>query len=219
MNPARATDWVYYSPQSSPQYITPRAAQMFVDKVKEATNGELDIKFRLFGSLSIQAADVTQAVSDNVIQMGDDQIFSGNIPLAGIVKLPWIRFMIADGIYAVPGVSLLFYLGFVFTEQMVSLIENEFSHFKNFLLIIIVLAVAGYFVYRFLRKPHVTGAPEEMPKLAEEVVHTLDSVKSVILHPHAKKKEPPPPQDLHVPPACPPGNGQLAPGEPAPWNL
>jgi TRAP-type transport system periplasmic protein len=83
-----ATDWVYYTPQSSPQYITPRAAQMFVDKVKEATNGELDIKFRLFGSLSIQAADVTQAVSDNVIQMGDDQIFSGNIPLAGIVKLP-----------------------------------------------------------------------------------------------------------------------------------
>jgi TRAP-type C4-dicarboxylate transport system substrate-binding protein len=88
VEPANATDWVYYSPQSSPQYITPRAAQMFVDKVKEATNGELDIKFRLFGSLSIQAADVTQAVSDNVIQMGDDQIFSGNIPLAGIVKLP-----------------------------------------------------------------------------------------------------------------------------------
>jgi TRAP-type transport system periplasmic protein len=86
--PAAATDWVYYSPQSSPQYITPRAAQMFVDKVKAATNGELDIRFRLFGSLSIQAADVTQAVSDNVIQMGDDQIFSGNIPLAGIVKLP-----------------------------------------------------------------------------------------------------------------------------------
>jgi TRAP-type C4-dicarboxylate transport system substrate-binding protein len=88
VTPAVATDWVYYSPQSSPQYITPRAAQMFVDKVKEATDGELDIKFRLFGSLSIQAADVTQAVSDNVIQMGDDQIFSGNIPLAGIVKLP-----------------------------------------------------------------------------------------------------------------------------------
>jgi TRAP-type C4-dicarboxylate transport system substrate-binding protein len=88
METASATDWVYYTPQSSPQYITPRAGQMFADKVKEATNGELDVKFRLFGSLSIQAADVTQAVSDNVIQMGDDQIFSGIIPLAGIVKLP-----------------------------------------------------------------------------------------------------------------------------------
>ena len=88
VEPASATDWVYYTPQSSPQYITPRAGQMFADKVKEATNGELDIKFRLFGSLSIQAADVTQAVSDNVIQMGDDQILSGNVPLAGIVKLP-----------------------------------------------------------------------------------------------------------------------------------
>jgi TRAP-type transport system periplasmic protein len=88
MQPAGATDWVYYSPQSSPQYITPRGAELFVEKVKAATNGELNIKFRLFGSLSIQAADVTQAVADNVIQMGDDQIFSGNIPLAGIVKLP-----------------------------------------------------------------------------------------------------------------------------------
>jgi TRAP-type C4-dicarboxylate transport system substrate-binding protein len=87
-NPAGATDWVYYSPQSSPQYITPRAAEMFVEKVKTLTNGSLNIKFRLFGSLSIQAADVTQAVADNVIQMGDDQIFSGNIPLAGVVKLP-----------------------------------------------------------------------------------------------------------------------------------
>lgn len=84
----QATDWVYYSPQSSPQYITPRGAELFVEKVKAATNGELNIKFRLFGSLSIQAADVTQAVADNVIQMGDDQIFSGNIPLAGIVKVP-----------------------------------------------------------------------------------------------------------------------------------
>jgi TRAP-type C4-dicarboxylate transport system substrate-binding protein len=88
VTPAGATDWVYYSPQSSPQYITPRGAELFVQKVKDATNGELNIKFRLFGSLSIQAADVTQAVADNVIQMGDDQIFSGTIPLAGIVKLP-----------------------------------------------------------------------------------------------------------------------------------
>lgn len=84
----QATDWIYYSPQSSPQYITPRGAELFVEKVKAATNGELNIKFRLFGSLSIQAADVTQAVADNVIQMGDDQIFSGTIPLAGIVKVP-----------------------------------------------------------------------------------------------------------------------------------
>ena len=97
IEPANATDWVYYSPQSSPQYITPRAAQMFADKVKEATNGALDVKFRLFGALSIQAADVTQAVSDNVIQMGDDQIFSGIIPLAGIVKLPGLAGSFAVG--------------------------------------------------------------------------------------------------------------------------
>src|SRR5262249_1448245 len=33
-------------------------------------------------------------------------------PPAGIVRLPLIRFLIADGIYAIPGVSLLFFLGY-----------------------------------------------------------------------------------------------------------
>ena len=30
----QATDWVYYSPQSSPQYITPRGAELFVEKAR-----------------------------------------------------------------------------------------------------------------------------------------------------------------------------------------
>ncbi|MFO0968512.1 MAG: DedA family protein [Gemmataceae bacterium] len=101
---------------------------------------------------------------------------------AGIVRLPLIRFIIADGIYAVPGVSLLFYLGYVFTEQMVSLVENEFEHVKSIIILVVVLAVAGYFLYRFLRKPMVTGEPEDVPKLAEQAVHALDSVKMMLHH-------------------------------------
>src|SRR5262249_19726945 len=106
---------------------------------------------------------------------------------AGIVKLSLVRFIIADGIYAIPGVTLLFYLGFVFTEQMVSLVENEFEHVKSIIIIVVVLAVAGYFLYRFLRKPMVTGDPENVPKLAEEMVHGFDSMKSAILMRHDKK--------------------------------
>jgi len=108
---------------------------------------------------------------------------------AGIVRLPLIRFVIADAIYAVPGVSLLFYLGFVFTEQMVSLIQNEFKHFKSILILIVVVAVAGYFLYRFLRKPMVTGDPSDVPHIAEPVSHTLDSMTSKMLMPHGKHHE------------------------------
>lgn len=107
---------------------------------------------------------------------------------AGIVRLSLVRFIIADGIYAIPGVSLLFYLGYVFTEQMVELVKNEFEHIKAIIIIVLVLAVAGYFLYRFLRKPMVTGDPAEMPKIADEMVHALDSV-SMMLHPHHKQPE------------------------------
>src|SRR5262249_28046232 len=41
---------------------------------------------------------------------------------AGLTKLPLARFLIADGIYAIPGVTLLFFLGYWFTEGMINLI-------------------------------------------------------------------------------------------------
>jgi membrane protein DedA with SNARE-associated domain len=132
---------------------------------------------------------------------------------AGIVRLPLVRFIIADGIYAVPGVSLLFYLGYVFTEQMVELVKNEFEHVKAIIILVLVLAVAGYFLYLFLRKPMVTGGPEEMPKLADQMVHTLDSVKLRILHPHDKTPQAKAESALPKPDAPPSPNGQSQPGE------
>lgn len=112
---------------------------------------------------------------------------------AGIVKLSLPRFLIADGIYAIPGVSLLFYLGFVFTERMVSLIREEVETAKSIIILVVVVGVAGYFAYRFLRRPMVTGDPQEMPPLAEEVAHTLDSVTHRMLEgKHKQEKEHPP---------------------------
>lgn len=126
---------------------------------------------------------------------------------AGIVKLSWARFLIADGIYAIPGVSLLFFLGYVFTDQMVSLIENEFEHVKSIIILIVVLAIAGYFLYRFLRKPMVTGDPKEMPPLADKVSSTLDTVTSRIIHPERATFTP-------CPPVCPPTGEPIVPAEP-----
>lgn len=134
---------------------------------------------------------------------------------AGIVKLPLIRFLIADGIYAIPGVSILFLLGYAFTDQMISVIKNEFEHVKTIIIFAVVLAVAGYFVYRFLRKPVVTGDPAEMPPLAEPMSHTLDSV-SKILQPHEMKM--PHASESQSKPTTPEPspNGQVASQAPAP---
>ena len=43
---------------------------------------------------------------------------------AGITKLPLMYFLIADGIYAIPGVSLLFFLGYWFTDAIIDLVKD-----------------------------------------------------------------------------------------------
>jgi len=109
---------------------------------------------------------------------------------AGITRLPLSHFLLADGIYAIPGVSLLFVLGYFFTDSMVSLVKGELETLKNVVILVVVVGVAGYFTYRFLRRPVVTGTPEEMPPIVEPVSQTFDTVTQTIL-PKAKTSETP----------------------------
>ncbi len=44
----------------------------------------------LAGTLQINASNITQAVGENVVQVGDDLFNSGNIPVAGIPRLPML---------------------------------------------------------------------------------------------------------------------------------
>ncbi len=106
---------------------------------------------------------------------------------AGITKLPLARFVFADGIYAIPGVSILFGLGYAFTDRIVDLIKNEGGKVKSIIILIVLVGVAGYFAYRFLRKPVVTGNPHEMPKIVGHVTDTLELTSKVMQPP---KKEP-----------------------------
>ncbi len=109
---------------------------------------------------------------------------------AGTTRLPLARFLIADGIYAIPGVSLLFTLGYYFTEQMVNL-SKDAERVKSIIILLVVLGVAGYFLYRFLRRPMVTGDPKDMPPMVGPVTHTLEQVTGKIIH-SKPKTEPSP---------------------------
>ncbi len=111
---------------------------------------------------------------------------------AGITHLSFLRFLLADAIYAIPGVSLLFFLGYAFTERMVTLIHEEAEMVKSVIILVVVGAVAIYVAYRFLRKPMVTGDPHEMPPVVEQVTHTLEQVTSKIMHPHGEHPPAPP---------------------------
>ena len=76
--------------QSAPNFATSRGAKLFTEEIEKATNGELKMRLHLAGTLQINASNITQAVGENVVQIGDDLFNSGNIPVAGIPRLPML---------------------------------------------------------------------------------------------------------------------------------
>src|SRR5882762_4074199 len=86
--PALAVDWNFYHHQSAPLFATSRGAKMLSEELEKSTNGELKARLHLSGTLQIQANNITPAVADNVVQLADDLFNSGNIPVAGIPRLP-----------------------------------------------------------------------------------------------------------------------------------
>ena len=87
--PATAADkWdlYVYNPVSTVGAV--RGMARAVDEIDKATNGALTIRLHLGGSLPINTTTITQAVSDDVVQMGDDGYFLGNVPIGGLLRLP-----------------------------------------------------------------------------------------------------------------------------------
>ena len=85
-----AETWTFYMHQSAPNFATSRGAKLFTEEIEKATNGELKVRLHLSGTLQISASNITQAVGENVVQLGDDLFNSGNIPVAGIPRLPML---------------------------------------------------------------------------------------------------------------------------------
>jgi membrane protein DedA with SNARE-associated domain len=143
---------------------------------------------------------------------------------AGLTRLPASQFLLADGIYAVPGVSLLFFLGYWLNESVFGLIRGA-EHFKNILIIGVIGVIAVYILYRMLRRPVVTGSPKEMPKVVEQVTHGiehgiekvshgLEMMKTKIIHPHKTVRlDATPPPEAHA--ARPPVDGEAPRTEPS----
>ncbi len=94
--------------------------------------------------------------------------------MAGIMRLPFARFVLADGLYAIPGVSLLFFLAFWFGDSFRDLVlsaEGRLAHAARPILILAALGgVTAYLLYHFLRHPVATGDPkDELPVIGQQV--------------------------------------------------
>lgn len=77
-----------YSTQSGSTMPAVVGVNKYAKELSEATDGELEIRVHLAGSLQINAADATSAVAANVVQMAEDLFFSGNVPVATVLRLP-----------------------------------------------------------------------------------------------------------------------------------
>lgn len=119
--------------------------------------------------------------------------------MAGVMKLPLRRFLIADGIYAIPGVSLLFFLAWYFQQQFVAMIEafeDEVNAVRPIIILAALVILITYMIYRFWRKPVSTGEPD-VP-LVEKVTELtpVKQVTELIEGKHPTPGEEPPKPEL-----------------------
>jgi membrane protein DedA with SNARE-associated domain len=88
---------------------------------------------------------------------------------AGIVRLPFRKFILADVLYAIPGVNLIFWLAWWLTDSFLALLHKVESY-RELAVVAGLSFVAGFITATFVRRPVTTGSPEELPVLGKPVV-------------------------------------------------
>jgi membrane protein DedA with SNARE-associated domain len=124
---------------------------------------------------------------------------------AGVMKLPLRRFVLADGIYAIPGVSVLFFLAFWFGQQFKELfddVQKEFAVARRIIIMAALAAVGIYMFYHFVRRPLPTGDPKELPLtdlplIGQKVAATIEGMTANIKPVDAKPEPSANGQDAH----------------------
>jgi len=92
--------------------------------------------------------------------------------MAGVMKLPFNRFLLADTIYAVPGVSLFFGLAYWFTDSFKRVFDKVEQ--SRTIAMVVIAALAGALTVVFLKRRVSTGDPRELPPVIKQVatIHT-----------------------------------------------
>ena len=126
--------------------------------------------------------------------------------MAGVLKMPISRFMLADVLYAIPGVNLLFWLAYMFTDQFV-MAMNAVEEYRSLAAAIALGLVAAFVIYKFVTSRSVsTGDVKEIPiyikpvgvvthaveqaveKTVAKTVQTAAMVVDKVTHSHSSQK-------------------------------
>jgi len=106
--------------------------------------------------------------------------------MAGVLRVPLGRFLIADGLYAIPGVNLLFWIAYLLTDQVLE-IFNRINAYRPQVVLVILSFVAGLLAQRYLFTRKVTtGEPPHVPQIivkpAEAMVHAVEKAAVAVGH-------------------------------------
>jgi hypothetical protein len=92
------------------------------------------------------------------------------------MRLNLLRFCLADGLGAIFGGSLLFFLGYGLGShflEMIKKIEQRIAPYKAILVLLVLGSVALYLLYAFFRRPVPTGDPEDVPIIGHQIATHL----------------------------------------------
>jgi membrane protein DedA with SNARE-associated domain len=100
--------------------------------------------------------------------------------MAGVLKMPLSRFLLADGLYAIPGVNLLFWIAYLFTDQFVAAVQAAERH-KPMVAVAVLAAVGGVVLYKMLANRTLsTGDVEEIPPYVKPVGKVTHAVEQAV---------------------------------------
>lgn len=120
--------------------------------------------------------------------------------MAGVLRVPVGRFLLADAIYAIPLVNLIFWLSYFLTDQVL-VIFNKINEYKPLVIVAVLSGIAGALIQKYILSRHLsTGdaphVPDIIAKPAVAAAHVVEKVVDKVTGRHHDR-----PHDEDGPPA------------------
>ncbi len=133
-----------------------------------AKRAQIEANFEKRGVMILLGARLTPGIRTPVFIM------------AGVLRMPVSRFLLADALYAIPGVNLLFWLAYWFTDQFVETIKAVDTH-RPLAIMVVVAAICGVVLYKVLANRKVsTGDVDEIPSYVKPVGAVAHAVERTV---------------------------------------
>jgi membrane protein DedA with SNARE-associated domain len=85
--------------------------------------------------------------------------------MAGVLKVPLGRFLLADAIYAIPLVNILFWLSYFLTDQVLEIFK-KINEYKPLVIVAVLSGVAGALIQKYILSRQVsTGEAPHVPHI------------------------------------------------------